>query len=117
MVLKWLLWLRETADMPATLGGQWTIIGGLLAVAGTILWVSRRLLQYIELVTKTILIVARSQGTEIPTWLADQYKKVNGHAKATREEKNDLLGKEHNSDHKHQSARTLGLVDDEEVKK
>ena len=81
--------------MPATLGGQWSIISAMLGVMGVVLWVGRRVMQYLELVTKTLLWVARQTGENVPGWLADQYKKVNGNSKASDQEIGAILGEEH----------------------
>lgn len=91
--------------MPATLGGQFTIIGAMLSVVGAIGWATRRVLQYLELVTKVVLWQAKLTNQEIPGWLADQYKKVNGHRNASPEEIATVLGEEHVDSEDNQGTR------------
>jgi hypothetical protein len=70
-----------------------------LSVIGVVLAAMRRVMQWLELVTKTTLLAMRRMNPNepIPSWLADQYKKLNGNSKASRQEKIDLLGKENDS--------------------
>jgi hypothetical protein len=81
--------------MPATLGGQLTLGSIVISLLAVLLVVARRMTQYIELLTKTILWYARSTGQEVPNWLAEQYKRVNGHAKDPRELTASVLGEQH----------------------
>lgn len=68
-----------------------------LAVGGVVWYCARRGFQILELLLKTILWASRQQGLDVPDWLASQYKQVNGNARASKEEKRDVLGPKHDS--------------------
>jgi hypothetical protein len=89
-------WLWEILNMPATLGGQFTIIAAVVGGAYAIINYARKMFQLWELTIKTLLWAARQRGDfDVPDWLADQYKSINGHAKASTEELKDVLGEKH----------------------
>ena len=69
-----------------------------IAGLGGLLWMlARKGFQFLEILIKAILLVYRQNGEEVPTWFANQYKKVNGNAHASTQEKHDLLGAKHDS--------------------
>jgi len=79
--------------MQVTLGN----VGVILSIVGVILYAMRRIIQWLELVTKASLLVVRylNKGEEIPSWLAEQYKKLNGNDYSSPQEQEELLGVSH----------------------
>lgn len=68
-----------------------------LSVCGMVFLMARRLIQFLEFSIRILLLIARQQGVEVPAWLANQYKQINGNAKLSTQEKHDLLGPNHDS--------------------
>ena len=104
--------------MPATLGGQITIVLGvitsLLVICGVIFRMYRTMLLHLEWVEQLWLVHARESGLDVPEWLIKKHMRLNGNEKMTSHEKDQVYGKNRPpSSDKHKSARALGITDKE----
>ena len=87
-----------------------TAIAGL---GGLIYWLARRAFQLIEFLLKVILWAAQQNRWEVPDWMANQYKRLNGNSLASRQEKTDTLGSRHDSSAKREASKATMVGGDD----
>ena len=119
MFLKWIwLWIVKVNEMPATLGGQITLVLGIvlsvLAIAKILDSKYREIIKHAEWFELLMIDYARRTGYELPKDLIDRHMKLNGNAALTSEDKDRIYGPNRPpSDPKRKSARARGMVPDE----
>ena len=86
--------------MPATFGGQLTIVLGVilsfLAITRVMYKAFTTLLLHIEWLEQLWIIHARETGMDVPEWLIKKHMKLNGNERLSSTEKDRLYG--HNRD-------------------
>ena len=117
--------------MPATLGGQITLLIGIFTLVG-FAWSARRVYakhiitiqkkaveekQHQEWLELFILCYAQATGYRIPQEVIERHRRINGNERLPDSLKDLMYGKDRTpSDDKHTSARSLGLVKESEDK-